>query len=269
MVHVVSRRAGVRGPVAEVLVEHSDERAAHGVGLRAVHHEGADDLVVDLLRLADTKAPVLAAEVGLLPVVRQSADEAGGPLGEVGREQGVVLKHEQHATALPTAVEAVGQGLLEDADVAQHAAPGPAALSPPRRRADGAAVDRGEPVDAADGAVALERVPPLGAAVEVDAQGADLGAARRRGQHSQGLVLEPGRWRRILLYGRGDSPFDLFGEWRGREVAPATRPWRDGRGGGHSCVASHSRNGGGTCGTPTRRKNCSSVGVGTGVPSSL
>src|SRR5690606_32644141 len=110
-----------------------------------------------------------------------------------------------------------------------------------------------------DRAVALEGLPALRAAVEVDAQGADLGAARRLREQPQGLVGQPGRGRRILLYGRGDSPFERFGEWRG---------WEDSRDGCHSWVASHSRNGGGTCGTPTRRKNCSSVGVETGVPSS-
>ncbi|QKK08483.1 MAG: hypothetical protein HND58_10045 [Planctomycetota bacterium] len=108
VVYVVARRAGVRGPVAEVLIEHADERPAHGVSLRAVDHEGSDDLVVDALRLADAETPVLAAEVGLFPVVGQGADEAGGALGEVRGEQGVVLEHQQHAAA---AVEAVGEPL--------------------------------------------------------------------------------------------------------------------------------------------------------------
>jgi len=94
VVHVVARRARVRGPVAQVLVEHPDELTPHGISLRAVNHEGAHDFVVDLLRLADAEAAVLAAEVRLLPVAGQGADEAGRPLGEVGREEGVVLEYQ-------------------------------------------------------------------------------------------------------------------------------------------------------------------------------
>jgi len=147
VIDMVARAPGVGGPVAEVLVECADEPAAHGVGLCAVDHVRAHDLGVDALGWFGTQAAVLAAEIDLVPVGWECFEEPRGPFVEVLGEQGIVFEDEEDFAAL---VHAVHQSLLEDADVAEHAAPCAAALFPPGGSADLAAIDGGEAFDAGD-----------------------------------------------------------------------------------------------------------------------
>ena len=166
--------AGMRRPIAQMAVQRQDERAAHGVGLRAIDHEGANDLGIDSPRRPDAQGPVLAAEIDLLPIPRQGGNESLGPLGEVRREQRIILQHQQHAAAL---AQSIHERLFQDAEVREHAAPGPAALPPPGRGPAAAAVDGGEAHDVGQRTVAEKLLPPVRATVEVDAQRPDRRAA--------------------------------------------------------------------------------------------